>query len=211
MLWNGKRFFVIVMLMTFFSSSLFASLTQKQVFNEFKKVLSTDEYLDNYDNEYIDFLEYLKPEQKKLATEIFNENIEDFNKLKKNNKAKVYNAILYWLATLASPKDFEWNIATKKLSSIISSWIRTHWKLSKLISFFRQHWAEYQKIADEYGEQLEKKLVQSRNELRKEQKRWEQLDNELRKEQNELRKEQNELRKDKKQIQMLKALDKLLN
>jgi len=185
--WDNRSIFIVLILSTFLLNMLYANnkLTQSQVFDEFKKVMSTDEYLDNYDVDYGEFLEVLKPKQKKLATEIFNENIEDFNKLLITPKTQVYNAILYWLATLASPKDFEWKIATKKLSWIVSTWIRIHWKLSELISFFRQHW-----------EQLEQKLKNSREELRKEQERWKQLDIELRKEN--------------KQLEMLKALDKLL-
>ena len=189
--WNNRSVFIVLILSTFLLNVLYANnnLTQSQVFDEFKKVMSTDNYLDNYDVDYGEFLEVLKPKQKKLATEIFNENIEDFNKLLITPKTQVYNAILYWLATLASPKDFEWKIATEKLSWVVSSWISIHWKLSELISFFRQHWEEFQKISDKYWEQLEQKLKKSREGLRK---------------------EQEGLRKENKQLEMLKALDKLL-
>ena len=196
--WNNRTIFIVLILSTLFLNILYANsnLTQKQVFDKFKKVMSTDEYLDNYDIDYEDFLEDLKPEQKKLATEIFNENIEDFNKLRITPKTKIYNAILYWLATLANPKYFEWKIATEKLSSISSTWIRIDWKLSELISLFRQHWEEFQKIADKYWKELELELKKSREELKKEQEG--------------LKKEQEGLKKYNELWKTLKELDKLL-
>jgi len=217
--WNNRSVFIVLILSTFLLNVLYANnnLTQSQVFDEFKKVMSTDNYLDNYDVDYGEFLEVLKPKQKKLATEIFNENIEDFNKLLITPKTQVYNAILYWLATLASPKDFEWKIATEKLSWVVSSWISIHWKLSELISFFRQHWEEFQKISDEYWEQLEQKLKDINIKLNKAKEwyskakeRWKQLDIELRKEQERWKQLDIELRKENKQLEMLKALDRLL-
>ena len=140
------------------------TLSEKQVLKKYEEILNwsdDNELMDDYDIYYKEFIGDMTPTAKKLVVDIYNENKSSFDKIQNTVKAEIFYAIFYWAASISKPELYGGTEAKERLSKIISSWIaiKMWWKLSKLISFFREHAEEYDRIAKNDSEELRKQMA----------------------------------------------------
>ena len=139
----------------------YKSLSNSQVLNKYKQILSNEELMEDYDNDYIDLFPDFSDKAKKLVIEIYNENQSWFESLWDSVKAQVYNAIFFAVASISKPKIYWWIEAKNKLNEAIvtlSLTTRAWGKLLQLKSFFEQHWEEFEQLAKNNSEELKKQL-----------------------------------------------------
>ena len=141
------------------------SLSDSQVLDRYKQILTEDDsndLMDDYSVYYEEFLEDLNLKAKKLVIEIYNENQSNFESLEDSAKAQVYNAIFFAAASISKPEIYGGIEAKDKLNeAMFLKWltIKVWWKLSQLKSFFEQHWEKFEQLAKNNSAELKKRLA----------------------------------------------------
>jgi len=98
------------------------SLSDSQVLDRYKQILTEDDsndLMDDYSVYYEEFLEDLNLKAKKLVIEIYNENQSNFVSLEDTVKAQVYNAIFFAAASISKPEIYGGIEAKDKLNKAI--------------------------------------------------------------------------------------------
>lgn len=138
-------------------------LTEKEVLKEYESILGDEDLMEDFDNDYIDFIWDINgnPKAKKLIISIYNENKASFEQLADEIKANAYNSIFYAAASISKPNIYGWTEAKDRLNQTFSGEIAivSGGKLSELIKFFDEESDNYDKLAKEYSEELKKQMA----------------------------------------------------